>query len=388
MPRLNFFRRIRRFLGGLALLSGLGLCWVIWDGWQAFGRAAPKDLLARSPQWSDGRFVNPQPLYNDAWGAVKGALDTSPDVSPSQPIPTVPVAADFFRTPPPTGLRVTWIGHSTLILEQDSRRILIDPVWGPRASPFTWVGPQRWYEAPLALKDLPELDMVAISHDHYDHLDYPTILALKDKKTTFVVPLGVGSHLEYWGVPKTRIVELDWWERTQIADIEVVLTPARHASGRMGIDTDAKLWAGFAFLGPYHRVYYSGDTGLFPALRDIGRLLGPFDLTMIEVGQYGSAWPDWHLGPEQAVVAHQMAKGKVLLPVHWGTFQLAYHAWTEPIERVLAAGEATGATIFVPRPGESFEPENLPTQARWWPNVPWKTGSEDPIVSTRMNEAP
>jgi L-ascorbate metabolism protein UlaG (beta-lactamase superfamily) len=224
-----------------------------------------------------------------------------------------------------------------------------------------------------------------ISHDHYDHLDRQTISAMKDWNTTFVVPLGVGADLAYWGIPETRIVELDWWGRAKVGALEIVCTPARHASGRMIVDQDAKLWVGYALIGARHRVYYSGDTGLFPALREIGARLGPFDLTMIEAGQYDKAWPDWHLGPEQAVRAHRMVHGRVMLPVHWGAFTLAYHSWTEPIERALAAGTAAGATLVAPRPGQSFEPAAPPPFERWWPDLPWKRGAEDPIVSTQMD---
>jgi L-ascorbate metabolism protein UlaG (beta-lactamase superfamily) len=162
----------------------------------------------------------------------------------------------------------------------------------------------------------------------------------------------------------------------------VACTPARHASGRTLLDKDRTLWGGFAFHGPAHRVYYSGDTGMFPGLADIGTRLGPFDLTLIEAGAYGQAWPDWHLGPEQAVQAHEMVQGKVLLPVHWGLFDLAAHGWTEPIERVLAAARTAGAILAAPQPGESIEPGALPGLVRWWPSLPWKTGVEVPIRAT------
>ncbi|HEY8090702.1 MAG TPA: MBL fold metallo-hydrolase [Polyangiaceae bacterium] len=230
------------------------------------------------------------------------------------------------------------------------------------------------------------VDAVVLSHDHYDHLDCATIIAMKDWDTTFVVPLGLGAHLVYWGVPESRIVEHDWWDRTTIGGVEIVSTPSRHASGRDVVDTGAKLWSGYAFVGPAHRVYYSGDTGLFPALRDIGERLGPFDLTMIEIGQYGEGWPDWHLGPEQAVVAHQRVKGRVMLPVHWATFALAYHGWTEPIERALVAAQAASVSVVVPRPGQSVEPsEPLPLD-RWWPNLPWRTASEAPMRASSVDD--
>ena len=198
------------------------------------------------------------------------------------------------------------------------------------------------------------------------------------------MPLGVGAHLAYWGVPEARILEVDWWDRIELGELTIVCTPARHASGRVLIDKDDTLWASYAFLGPQHRVYFSGDTGLFPALADIGARLGPFDLTMIEAGAYGSAWPDWHLGPEQAVTAHRMVSGRAMLPIHWGLFDLAYHGWTEPMERVLAAAAREGVTVLAPRPGASVEPEAAPALERWWPAIPWRTGAEDPIVATRM----
>jgi L-ascorbate metabolism protein UlaG (beta-lactamase superfamily) len=303
-------------------------------------------------------------------------------VAPQSPPSTVPVEPGRFASPPPSGLRVTWLGHSTILLEIDGHRFLTDPVWSERVGPVGFTGPKRWFPPLLALRDLPPLDAVVLSHDHYDHLDYATIVALKDRNLTFVAPLGVGAHLERWGVPAVQIVELDWWDSRSFGDLTLWSVPARHASGRVPLfDDGAKLWTGYAFLGARHRVYYSGDTGLFPGMRAIGERLGPFDLTMIEVGQYDRAWPDWHLGPEQAVEAHRRVRGSVMLPVHWGLFALASHGWTEPIERVLAAAHSTGAVIISPRPGQSVEPTVERPQERWWPALPWRTAAEYPIVA-------
>jgi len=357
--------------------------------WEPIGKAATGARRARmqgSPQWRDGVFENPQILWNDGWGMVKGVLSASEYGSPAGELPVVSGDGALFRTPPPTGLRVTWLGHSTLLVEIDGLRLLTDPVWGPRASPLSWLGPARWYPPPLELAALPAIDAVIISHDHYDHLDQPTIAAIADWDTIFITPLGVGAHLEYWGVPADRIVELDWWERTPVGDLELVCVPARHASGRQLFDQNATLWAGYALLGPRHRVYFSGDTGLFPAMREIGERFGPFDLTMIEAGAYDQAWPDWHIGPEQAVRAHQLVRGEVMMPIHWGLFNLAYHGWTEPIERTLVAAAAANVRVVTPRPGQSLEPEALMGIERWWgDDVPWRTAEDDPIVSTEVD---
>jgi L-ascorbate metabolism protein UlaG (beta-lactamase superfamily) len=385
-------RWLRRGALGIGAALLLLILVAVVDGWKSFGRSADGPRRARmeqSSQWGDGHFNNPQPLWNDNWKMVTGLFDVSPHATPSKPPATVQVEPGRFATPPASGLRITWFGHSSMLVEIDGYRILTDPLWSERASPLSWIGPRRFYAPPAPLDELPAIHAVVISHDHYDHLDRETISAMKGWDTIFVAPLGVGAHLAYWGVPEDRIVELDWWGRTKVGDLEIVCTPARHASGRTLTDKDATLWAGYALVGPKHRAYYSGDTGLFPALREIGERLGPFDVTMIESGAYGSAWPDWHLGPEQAVTAHQMVKGRVMLPVHWGLFNLAFHGWTEPVERVLAAAQKTGATVVVPKPGESIEvpPRSaLPvSERRWWPELAWQSAEQDPIISTKMD---
>jgi L-ascorbate metabolism protein UlaG (beta-lactamase superfamily) len=328
-------------------------------------RAAER--VARSPQWRDGRFRNAVPVRENMLHALRDLVTASAERAPKHPLPIVRDGADRLGRLPASGLRATWFGHSSLLVEIDGVRLLVDPMWGERASPVARVGPRRWYAPPIALDALPPIDAVLISHDHYDHLDRSTIAAMAHWPTRFAVPLGVGAHLARWGVARARITELDWWERADVGGVEVVATPARHASGRALHDRDRTLWAGFALRGPRHRAFYSGDSGVMDDVFDeIGARLGPFDLTMVQIGAYGDAWPDWHLGPEDAVRVHQAVGGRVLLPVHWGLFTLAYHAWSEPIERAVVAAVKARVTIATPRPGESVEPVQVSTHDAWW----------------------
>lgn len=373
--------RLRRGIAdaGASLLRPLSGHWI---GLGRRPEAGRRKRLERSPQWRDGRFRNPQPIWLDLIQALRAGLKAAPHAAPRQPVPTMKVDPAPLQVAPKSGLRITWLGHSTTLIEIDGVRVLTDPVWGGRASPVDWLGVSRWYEPPLALADLPAIDAVLISHDHYDHLDHRTIIALKERATRFIAPLGVGAHLALWGVPEHRIVELDWWESTRIGGVEITSTPARHTSGRGLLDHDLTLWSGYALAGPGHRVYFSGDTGMQSAFAEIAEKLGPFDATLIEVGEYNANWPDVHIGPEQAVAAHRLLRGRMLVPIHWGLFKLAPHTWTEPIERVLAAASTAGVTVATPRPGESVEPDAPLAPQRWWPDLPWSPADRTPIVST------
>ncbi len=369
----------------------LGASVLLAVGCRAFGHNAAGERLARmthSPRWDteEETFENPLPLYNDVRAMFTAIVEGGDETAPSAPVPVVRPEPRVLGTPPTTGMRITWLGHSTVLIEVDGKRFLTDPVWGPRASPFSFVGPQRWYPPLIELDQLPPIDAVLISHDHYDHLDHPTIERIKGWDSTFVVPLGVGAHLEYWGVPSGQIVEMDWWNEVNFDLVKIVCTPARHASGRTLLDRNRTLWAGYAVVGPRHRVYFSGDTGMFPEFSEIGSKYGPFDVTMVEVGAYNRAWPDWHSGPEQAVQAHQMLRGHTFIPIHWGLFNLAFHNWTEPVERTQAAAEKAGVRVLTPMPGESLEPSVSKT-TRWWPSVPWRNATEDPVRSTGLPKA-
>lgn len=380
-------QRLRRGAKWLAALTLVALGLTLADAWQGLGHRATGERRARmerSPQWKNGAFENPEPIVNSLGPMLAGALSVSPDAEPREPVDALPVDPALLATLPESGLRVTWFGHSSTLIELDGVRVLTDPVWSERVSPLSWVGPRRWYGPLIPLDRLPHVDAVLISHDHYDHLDHRTLIAMKDWDTKFIVPLGVGAHLAYWGIAPEKIVEVDWWDRTRLGALEIVSTPVRHASGRQVFDKDATLWSGYALLGPTHRAFFSGDTGLFTALQDIGERLGPFDVTLLEVGQYHRSWPDWHMGPEQAVQAHQLVRGKVFVPLHWGLVALAYHAWTEPIERSLTASSRAEVNVVTPRPGQSFEPERPPQFARWWPKVAFESAEQHAIVSGQV----
>lgn len=374
----------------LGLLAGLTVIGIACETSGAAATGARLQRMEQSPQWKGEGFGNRNQRVDGSASEMAGEwfFGGSDHRMPESELPVQKRDGQMFNTPPATGLRVTWLGHSTLIVEIDGQRVLIDPVWGERASPFSFVGPKRFYAPPLPFEKLPKIDAIVISHDHYDHLDHFTVLKLKDTGVKWVVPLGVGSHLEYWGVPLENIVELDWWQSTTVGGVELTCTPARHFSGRSVTfdDQDATLWAGWAMKGPAHRVFYSGDTALHDDFIRIGKELGPFDLTLIESGAYNQLWADVHLGPEQAARAHQLVRGRVMLPVHWGLFDLALHGWTEPIERVLAAAQAANIRVVMPKPGGSVEPALAAGKVdRWWPKQPWDNASDSPALSSEVS---
>jgi L-ascorbate metabolism protein UlaG (beta-lactamase superfamily) len=361
---------------------------VVADVWTALGTKAEgtrMERMMRSPQFTGAGFENPMPMSeprNPIPILFEFLLSSNENREPVDPIPVVErQASDFVSIP--DDLRVTWFGHSSFLVELDGVRLLVDPMWGERASPSSFFGPKRFFDPPIALSELPSVDAVVLSHDHYDHLNEETIRALRDHVPLFIVPLGVGAHLEYWGVDSEKITETDWWESVDVGGVKLVCTPSRHFSGRFLNSRNSTLWAGWAFLGQERRVYYTGDSGYFHGLKEIGERLGPFDMTLVEAGAYNQDWPDVHFGPEQAVQAHIDVGGGVMVPVHWATFNLAFHSWTEPIERILVEAERRGVAVVTPRPGMSLE---LPPASidRWWPDVTWRSAAEYPIVASAL----
>jgi L-ascorbate metabolism protein UlaG (beta-lactamase superfamily) len=352
-----------------ALALGAGLAWAARDIPRQMGakaKGARAERVKASPQFSGGKFRNTVPATMITPGSMPSMLaSTLRDRDRRHPHQPVPVVA-----PEPgataDGLHVTWYGHSSALIEIEGKRVLVDPVWSERCSPSAIAGPKRLHEPPVPLRELPPIDAVLISHDHYDHLDMETIQNLVDLQAApFLVPLGVGAHLERWGVPATRLIELDWTETATVAGLEFVCTAARHFSGR-GFTRDETLWSSWVINGPTRKVFYSGDTGYFPGFAEIGRTYGPFDVTLVQIGAYGDQWPDIHMVPEDGVATHLDVRGGVMIPVHWCTFNLALHDWAEPADRVWSEAKARDVTLAVPRPGERVDVDNPPSVDGWW----------------------
>ncbi len=345
------------------------------------------ERIKASPLWGGDRFKNVHPVAP----GLRDPKATMPSLAdflyggerrvPRGPLPSVDPRAAWAR-PPQSGLRVTWLGHSTLLIEIDGYRVLTDPVWGPRASPSRLAGPKRFQPVPVALNALPPIDLVIVSHDHYDHLDYPTIRELSKYDVPFGTSLGVGAHLQAWGVAHERIVELDWWESHTLPNtgLTVSAAPAQHFSGRGPRSGNTTLWSSLVIRTQQHGVFFSGDTGLTTEYRAIRERLGPFDLVMLEVGAHHPAWGDFNLGPKNALDALAMLGGGALLPVHWGTFCLAMHAWDQPAEELLALGPTAGTHLLMPRLGGSVEPAHAEAVDPWWRGVDTVVRAPTPVA--------
>ena len=288
--------------------------------------------------------------------------ENAPLRHPAAPIPVVSAA----REPAVDGVNITWFGHASCLVELDGVRLLLDPVWSERCSPSQHVGPRRLHAVPVPLSGLGHIDAVVISHDHYDHLDMDTVRTLADTTdAVFLVPLGVGAHLDVWGVPAERVVECDWEDGVDVGDVRVTAVEAQHFSGR-GLRRDGTLWASWVLAGASGKVFFSGDTGFFEGYDRIGAEHGPFAASLMAVGAYDPAWHDIHLNPEEAVEATQRLRGGVLVPIHWCTFVLAPHPWAEPVERLLVAAATHGVQVAVPRVGERVDVAEPPGLDAWW----------------------
>ncbi|MDH3692735.1 MAG: MBL fold metallo-hydrolase [Gammaproteobacteria bacterium] len=346
--------------------------------WPSFGGTVSGERKKRaqaSPHYVDGKFVNvlPHPSLEsgDVWDYFTEQFFGDQTRVPPSAIPLSVIPPGSIQTPPPPGLRAIWLGHSSVYMELDGLRLLVDPVFSNYASPISGIGPKRFHPPPIAITDLPRIDAVIISHDHYDHLDMRTIQYLSSKGTQFFVPLGVGSHLGKWEVPDRQITELDWWESTEIKGLTLVCTPAQHYSSRGILDYKETLWSSWSVIGPKHRVFYSGDTGFADHFQLIGERLGPFDLSVIKIGQYGpgASWIYSHMDPEHAIEAHLAVRARRMLPVSWGTFNIAFHDWDEPIKRAVKAANEKDVELVTPRVGEVVIAGEPFSSHSWWEEV-------------------
>jgi len=346
--------------------------------WPPFGGTVSGErlkMVQASPHYHDGEFANmpPHPPLEsgDAWGYfIEQFLGEQTRVPPSA-IPISAIPLESIQAEPLTGLRAIWLGHSSVYIELDGFRLLVDPVFSNYVSPFYGIGPKRTHPPPIALADLPRIDVVMISHDHYDHLDMRTIQHLSSKGTQFLVPLGVGAHLDEWEIPDSQITELDWWESTEIAGVTIVCTPAQHYSSRGIFDYKETLWSSWSIIGPKHRVFYSGDTGFANHFQSIGSQLGPFDLSIMKIGQYGpgASWIYSHMNPEDAIEAHLAVRAHRMLPVSWATFNIAFHDWDEPIRRAIQAAKENNVDLVTPRVGDVVIAGKPFSSYPWWEEV-------------------
>lgn len=369
----------RILIGSLVLLAVALVLALASTSWLATFGAKPAgvrlDRMGKSPHFADGKFQNMVPtnklVPGTFWSMVRHQLFGDEQRVPDRVIPVVTRGAADYAAPPASGLRATWIGHATTLVEIDGRRVLTDPIWSDRCSPSRRFGPKRFHPPPIALEALPPIDAVVISHDHYDHLDMATVKALAARGARFAVPLGIGAHLEAWGVPAAQVSELDWYESVSVGDLRLTATPARHYSGRNPLRSDVTLWASWVVKGPHHAFFFSGDSGYFDEFKQVGARLGPFDLALVKIGACDATWQEIHMSPEEAVRTAADVRSQLLLPVHWGTFNLGFHAWNEPADQVVAAAKAAGAALVVPRPGALVEPEKLAAVSAgaveaWW----------------------
>lgn len=258
------------------------------------------------------------------------------------------------------------LGHSTVLMKMRDEFWLTDPVFSERASPFQWMGPKRFHASPISIEQLPAIKGVILSHDHYDHLDKAAIQQLASKVEHFLTPLGVGDTLIAWGVDAAKVQQLDWWQDSTVHGIKFIATPSQHFSGRGLHDSNKSLWASWTIINHDLRIFFSGDSGYFDGFKHIGDAYGPFDLTLIETGAYDKDWPDIHMQPEQSLQAHKDLRGKQLLPIHNGTFDLSMHAWYEPFNRIVHLAQQAGLPISTPQMGELLKMAEPHTGSRWW----------------------
>jgi len=330
-----------------------------------------------SPNYRNGKFQNltetnmdmpPGKMAGVLWEFIKGGEGREP----SDTIPTVDLDLAAWKAVPDTSFAVAWFGHSSLLIKMGGITFLVDPVFGDRASTFSFAGPRRFnFRQHMRVDLLPAVDVVLLSHDHYDHLDYETIVDLvrvnsSNPELRFIAPLGVGAHLEMWGIPAASITEKDWWEAVDMGTVKLTLAPARHFSGRGMFNRASTLWGSWVLEANGKKIYFGADSGYSPSFKEVGERFGPFDLALLECGAYNELWTSIHMMPEQTAQAAVDVKARVLMPIHWGKFSLAMHPWKEPIERLTKRAGELGVPLLTPMIGRTVINADLAASERWW----------------------
>ena len=327
----------------------------------------------QSEQFQNGIFKNQEETsmsmgFKESMKLLPEFFRKAPEREPAEPLPvekmdSLGVIEQLKEAP-----KLTWFGHSAFLLTLDGKTILLDPMFGDSPSPVSFLGSKRYSkELPLEIEKIPEIDLVIFSHDHYDHLDYGSVLKLKDKVLMWYVPLGLGNHLKKWGVPAENIRELDWWEESSYKDLNLACTPARHFSGRGLTDRWSTLWSSWVIQGDSTNIYFSGDSGYGPHFKEIGDKYGPFDLAMMECGQYNERWSNIHMMPEETIQAGLDVKSEKLMPIHWGAFTLALHPWKDPVERATKEAQRVNLPFITPKIGHTIDIHTAQPEAnRWW----------------------
>lgn len=361
-------KKIMYSILGVIVVLVLVTVWVL--NLPVFGHAPEGKRLERLKKLSnfkpDGTLDNlsPTPMKPEGvsyWDMIVGMIKGNDNAAPKKTLPHV--KPDFSAT---NKTRLSWFGHSSYFLQIDGVKILIDPVFSRRPSPFSFIGTVNYPGTDFVkAEDFPMLDVILITHDHYDHLDYQSILKLMNKTKFFITSLGVGAHLEHWGVPSDKIVELAWGEDTIVNNLKFTAAPARHFTGR-GVKRNQTLWSAFVLQGSRHKLYLGGDSGYDTHFKKTGEQYGPFDLAVLECGQYNLYWPFIHMFPEQTVQAAKDLNAKVLLPVHWGKFTLAMHSWNEPAIRVVKQAKVDNFKITTPLLGEAVVLDESYPSKEWW----------------------
>lgn len=338
-----------------------------------FGKSATKkqkEFYAKLVNFQNGKFTNQHlsPMNVNYWEILKELTKRAPNRNPNKDIVVEKIDSINIENHSNEITQLTWFGHSAFLLEMDGKKILIDPMLGEVPAPNPLLGPKRYSkELPIEIEKLPFIDAIILSHDHYDHLDYESIQKLKGKVGQYFAPLGLGNHLIEWGVAKGKINELNWWDNIEFGGIKLVCTPARHFSGRGLFDRATTLWCSWVIKGKKDNVFFSGDSGYDTHFKEIGEKYGPFDISLMECGQYNEDWKLLHMMPEETVQASLDLKSKLTLPIHWGGFTLAFHDWTEPIERIINKASELNMPVTTPKIGEQVivGDTKFPTE-KWW----------------------